>query len=84
VSSNHSTPHLAHCAKKGRKVVNKTYLEVVLWGRLQSPFVRISVVQFSIVRIPTIQFKSVTKHKTAMAALSNRTPQTSVEWAQQE
>lgn len=40
-------------------------LEVVRWCRFQSPFVRTTAVQFSIVRITTVQFKSVPKHNSA-------------------
>jgi hypothetical protein len=39
-----------------------TCLEVVLWGWFQSPFVR----------IPTVQFKGVTKQESARAARSSR------------
>ena len=44
-------------------------------------FVRIPRIQFSSVRIPTIQFKCVTKHKSATVARSSRNLQASAESA---
>ena len=59
-------------------MVNRTrgYGLVVLWGDFNL-FVRIPAAQFSNARIPTVQFKSVTKHKSATAAQSSRNYQAS-------
>jgi hypothetical protein len=58
-----------------------TCLEVVLWGNSN---LRLSGYQQSslVVRIPTFQFKSITKHEPAMATLSSRNHQASAELAQ--
>lgn len=49
----------------------RTYLRVVLWGQFQSPFVR----------IPIVQFKRVSKHKSATLAHFSRNCQASTELA---
>jgi hypothetical protein len=50
-------------------------------GQYQSQFIGIQVVQLSSIRIPTIQFKTVTKHISATMAWSRRNFQASAEFS---
>ena len=50
--------------------------------QFQSLFVRIPAIQFSRVRMQTVQFKSVTKHESAAVAQSSRNCQASTESAE--